>query len=126
MSKRTEHGEQVALIQWCAVNVARMPELDLLLAIPNGGHRHKAVAGKLKAEGVRRGIPDLFMPIARNGYYGLFIEMKIPGGHLSPEQVEWREKLETRGYQVVTCYGFEAARDQIKAYLAYETMAEQA
>ena len=54
-----EHVEQAALFRWAEFARARLPELTLLHAIPNGGHRHKATAARLKAEGVKRGVPDL-------------------------------------------------------------------
>ena len=54
----SEHDEQVLIFKWARLSEGRWPELALLFAIPNGGHRHKAVAAKLKAEGVRAGVPD--------------------------------------------------------------------
>ena len=57
--KASEHQEQVALFRWAEFAIARWPELALMYAIPNGGHRHKAVAAGLKAEGVKRGVPDV-------------------------------------------------------------------
>ena len=62
----SEHHEQCALFAWLRL---QWPDLDRVsFAIPNGGHRHKAVAGKLKAEGVKAGVPDIFIayPIARS------------------------------------------------------------
>jgi hypothetical protein len=62
----------------------------MLFAIPNGGARHKAIAGKLRAEGVRAGVPDICLPVPRGEYHGLFIELKRPkGGHVSEEQEAW-------------------------------------
>ena len=49
--------EQQALFDWA--KISGIPDLDLLHAIPNGGHRNKATAGRLKAEGVKRGVPDI-------------------------------------------------------------------
>lgn len=57
------------------------------ITCPNGGRRNKAEAAKLKAMGVRKGIPDLFLPIPRQGYHGLYIETKkIKNGKVSPDQ----------------------------------------
>ncbi len=63
----TEHVEQVSLMRWAALTKRRRPELALLYAIPNGGDRHKAVAAKLSAEGVKSGVPDLCLPVPRLG-----------------------------------------------------------
>ena len=54
--------EQVALFGWAEYNEAYYPELRLLYAIPNGGHRHKAMSAELKAEGVKPGVPNLCLP----------------------------------------------------------------
>ena len=51
--RQTEHAIQKAVIQTCRMLEGRYPELRYILAIPNGGHRHPAVAAKLKVEGVR-------------------------------------------------------------------------
>ena len=67
-----------------------------IFAIPNGGARHPAVAYKLKAEGVLRGVPDLYIP-----EWKLWIEMKrIKGGVLSDDQKDWIEYLESVGDHV--------------------------
>ena len=61
----SEHEEQVALFEWAEWNKRQYPELELMFAIPNGGQRHVVVAKKLKDEGVKAGVPDIFLPVAR-------------------------------------------------------------
>lgn len=56
--KRTEHAEAVALMRVVRLHEVRWPELRLLYAVPNGGDRHPIVAAKMRAEGVRAGVPD--------------------------------------------------------------------
>ena len=58
-----ETDEQQALFDWA--KISGIPDIDLLHAIPNGGHRNKATAGQLKAEGVKRGVPDIFLPVPK-------------------------------------------------------------
>jgi hypothetical protein len=117
----TEHDEQTAVFKWRDLNLKKYPELISLAAIPNGGHRHKAVAGKLKAEGVSAGFPDIILTCPRHGYHGLFIEMKVrKGGRVSPEQKEWLDRLRREGYQALVCHGFEEARDALRKYLFEE------
>jgi len=118
MIKDLEHQEQSALIRWSKAQAKTIPELKLLFAIPNGGHRHIAVATKLKAEGVKKGVPDLFMPVAKGGYNGLFIEMKRQkGGTVSPEQKQWHADLQEQNYRVDVCHGWDSARETILEYL---------
>lgn len=112
-----EHFEQVALFVWADLNAYRCPELSLLFAIPNGGKRSKAVAGKLKAEGVRAGVPDLCLPVARGQYHGLFIELKAERGRVTPLQYEWAEALTDQGYLALVCHGWERAKTAIEKYL---------
>jgi hypothetical protein len=119
IAKRSEHAEQTALMTWCRYNRARWPELDLLYAIPNGGHRHIAVAGKMKAEGVRRGVPDLCLPVARGLWHGLYIELKTSTGRTTPEQREWIARLQGQGYRVEVCKGWPAAAAVIEDYMGY-------
>lgn len=117
----TEHGEQQALFEWAAMmaNTGRYPGIELLFAIPNGGHRHKAVARKMQEEGVKAGVPDIFLPVPRNGIPGMFIELKVGENRPTVIQKAWQRWLQAQGYYVVTCWGFEQARDEIIAYLEY-------
>lgn len=107
----TEHQEQVAFFRWLDVHAGRYRELSRAFAIPNGGARHKAVAGKLKAEGVKAGVPDVFLPVPAGFYHGLFIEMKTATGRATKEQRDRLLNLARDGYAVVIARGWiEAAR----------------
>lgn len=119
-----EHNEQKALFDWAFRAIQTKPELALLFAIPNGGARHPAVAAKLKAEGVKSGVPDIFLPVARGHFFGLWIELKFQGnstaskGTVSKAQKAWLEALDAEGYATAVCYGWQAAKDIIETYLA--------
>lgn len=113
----SEHAEQVTLMQWAALAEGHRPLLGLLHAIPNGGQRHPAIAAKLKREGVKRGVPDLCLPVARCGLHGLYLELKAADGRLSNEQKRWRDMLIAQGYGVAVVYGFEEARAVLEDYL---------
>lgn len=102
---------------WVRFAAQYCPEIDLLFAIPNGGHRHISVAVALRDEGVKAGIPDLFLPVARDPYHGLFIEMKAQGGKVSRLQQQWIKTLGSQGYRVEVCRGFDQARATLCAYL---------
>ncbi|WP_020408945.1 VRR-NUC domain-containing protein [Hahella ganghwensis] len=115
----SEHEEQKALVQWA--DCQRIPQGligDFLFSVPNGGDRHRIVAAKLKAEGVRKGVPDLMLALPLGGYAGLFIEMKRrKGGKLYSHQQQWITRLKKVGYKVVVCAGWDAARIAIIQYL---------
>ncbi|MES9947195.1 MAG: VRR-NUC domain-containing protein [Candidatus Thiodiazotropha sp.] len=113
----TEHQEQAALFRWATFAQARWPELGLLHAIPNGGQRNKIVAARLKAEGVRPGVPDLCLPVARGRWHGLYIELKALGGRPSKAQRQWIRALRRQGYRAELCVGWTGARRMIEDYL---------
>lgn len=117
--RKDEHNEQVALMQWWALacHGLGVPE-TCLWAIPNGGFRQLSVAKALKAEGVRAGVPDLFLAFPTPLYPGLFIEMKkTKGGRVSDNQKTMIAMLSELGYMAVVCHGWEEARGIIIKYL---------
>lgn len=114
-----EHKEQATLIEWWAI-YCREYHIDeaLLFAIPNGGARSAITGAMLKAEGVRKGIPDLFLAIPKEPFHGLFIEMKKPkGGIVSDEQSIAMDMLKCQRYKCEVCRGWAQAREAICAYL---------
>ena len=115
----SEGEEQARLFSWCRMQLWQHPELELLFHIPNGGSRNKAEAGRFKAEGVKAGVPDLLLPVAKGGYHGLFIELKrLDGGRVSTEQKAWMDKLKGQGYRAAVCRGWEEASEELLGYLA--------
>lgn len=114
----TEAQEQTAVFNWAAVMVRRWPELRLLHHIPNGGSRNAREAHNLRMQGVKAGIPDIFLPVARGGWHGLYIEMKRrKGGRLSDEQAAMLEALREQGYCAWVCKGANDAIELITEYL---------
>lgn len=111
--KRSEADEQSCLFQWAAY----YPELEYMYAVPNGGSRHPAEAANLKRQGVKAGVPDVCLPLARGGYHGLYIEMKVGRNKPSEKQKEWLEYLKGAGYATAVCYGFEEAQEVILSYI---------
>lgn len=122
----SESAHQQALFQWAAVEAHRIPALRMLYAIPNGGHRHKATAAKLKREGVKKGMLDVCLPVRVANFGALYIELKRPAergkpkGRLSESQEQWLGDLQAYGQCAGVCYGWEEARALILAYLKGE------
>ena len=118
MSKHaSEHHEQAALIDWCRWQRKKYPETEFLFAIPNGGLRHKRTAVKLKREGVKAGVSDLFLPVPKGEFHGLWIEMKSKKGRPTKAQKKWLKDMKELGYQTAICYGAEEAIEVLKEYL---------
>ena len=116
----TEHEEQVALFQWAAANEEEHEELKLLFAVPNGGYRPMATAAQLKAEGVRAGVPDVCLPVARGRFHSLWIEMKRKPNTTSDAQRAWLDALRRYGHCAVVCWSANEAINSIISYLEQE------
>ncbi len=116
MSEALEAQEQKWFVKWF-----RMQHPGLVLfAIPNGGYRDCREGLNLKAQGVLRGVPDLFLAAPRGVYAGMFIEMKRSRRtktKISPDQERMIEILQECGYRAVVAYGFEHAQELVEDYL---------
>ena len=117
--RQDEHELQKACVNWFGYQYPHLK--DLLIAIPNGGKRHVKTAAKLKAEGVKAGVPDLFLaiPTEWKKHYipGLWIEMKTPKGVIRDSQQKYLDRLSEFGYSTVVCRSFEEFIKSIETYL---------
>ena len=111
----SEHWEQKNLFLW--LSRLEHPAKDLMFAIPNMGKRHVSFAVKMRDEGLKSGVPDMFMAYPAGGWHGLFIELKSLVGRARPEQLEWLAALQENGYRAELCKGAEAAKVVIRDYL---------
>lgn len=106
-----EDTEQIKVIEYCDL-------LGIPIAhIPNEGKRSKSYGARLKRMGLRKGFPDLIIPLVRGKYHGLFIEMKYNGGKTSTDQDDWLNRLASEGYACAVCYSAEDAIRLIEKYL---------
>jgi len=109
MTVPSEHYEQVRFIGKFSI---LYPDVRIF-AIPNGGHRGKVTAAKMKQEGVRRGVPDLYVPA-----WKLWIEMKrVKGGSVSSDQKDWHDYLRGVGDTVFVCRGSDEALSMVSEFL---------
>lgn len=108
----SEADQQQTVIQYC--DLKHIP----VYHIPNGGKRGKAEAAHLKAQGVKPGVPDLCIPVARGQYHSLYIEMKDFGGKPTKKQVEWITLLREQGMCAYVCVGADDAIALIDRYMA--------
>lgn len=114
----TEAQEQAALFARCKAMEWKYPELRLLHHIPNGGSRNAAEAANLKRQGVKPGVPDICLSVARGRYHGLYIELKRrKGGRVSAAQQKFMTNLKQQGYFVIVCWGADQAYNVIIMYL---------
>jgi hypothetical protein len=113
----TEHEIQSHVIRWAREMAQLYPELALLHAIPN--QRKNTAAGRIYMwrEGLESGVPDLDLPVARNGWHGLRIEMKTEKGKVTDNQRWWLDELGKQGYLAVVCRSIYEAQNTILDYL---------
>jgi hypothetical protein len=108
-----EHHLQKNVMNWVRdmIKLGR-DELELMHSIPNGGERPKVRGSngqwycpegkRLNKEGLKKGMPDLCLPISRGQYLGLYIEMKAPGPKygLTTDQKKVMAQLREAGHCV--------------------------
>jgi len=111
----TEESDQIRLATWLSMQGIKF------FAIPNGGKRSFTEAVRLKRGGVQKGVPDLFLPTARGGYHGCFIELKrAKGGKLSVDQIKWLEYLREQKFWADVGNGFDEAKAIVIHYLGLD------
>ena len=111
-------------MEWADGQLARHPELQMLYAIPNGGARNAVTGALLKAEGVKPGVPDLCLPVARGQYHGLYIEMKSSKGKPTEDQLKWLAALKAQGYATAVRNKTALTADLILRYLDGDAVGE--
>jgi hypothetical protein len=113
----SEHDHQRCVFEWASYQERVYPELSLMFAVPNGGKRTPAQAGLFRAEGVKSGVPDICLPVARGLYSSLFIEMKDGNKKPTENQVAWLTKLGRWGNCARICRSADEAIKILKWYL---------
>lgn len=113
---QTELQHHIALVHWFRL---RYPQFYLnFFHIPMGEYRSKAAGAKIKAMGGLKGSADLLLSVARSGYHGFYIELKVGSGRLSQEQINFLGAQEAMGYKIGTYWNWEEAKAAIEEYLA--------
>jgi hypothetical protein len=113
-----EWEHQASIFEWAAVSLRKYPKLKLLNGSLNGVRLTIGQAVKAKRAGMKKGYPDIFLPVARGGYYGLYIELKREfSGSTTREQKEWLADLAAEGHYTTVCKGSDAAIKTIIDYL---------
>lgn len=114
-----EENEQIALFQWAEFAAVRYPELELMYHVPNEGKRSVRTGSRLKKAGLKSGVPDIVLPVARGGYIGLYIELKYGKNKITENQKNWLRALSEQNHYAAVCYGWEQAKDVIETYLNF-------
>jgi hypothetical protein len=120
----SEEQEQICLMEWAVFSSKRLPELNWLMHVPNGGKRDVATGALMKKLGVKKGFPDMQLCVPRRGCHSLAIELKRrKETHpiITNEQRKWIRFLNEQGWHAVVCYGAEEAANVIEWYLGNDS-----
>jgi len=122
-NKNNEANEQAAFFQWAAYNKElKWMHSSLNGAFLAGDKKQRAIQmNKLKAQGMKKGVLDIFLPKARGIYHGLYIEMKFGKNKMTDEQKEFALYHVNEGYCVFTCYSSGEAIETTELYLKLKT-----
>ena len=93
-------------------------EDKITFAIANGGKRDPREGMRLKRQGVKKGVFDVFMSIPKKGYPGLYIEFKVSPNKPTKEQREFQQRVRNVGYLAEVCYDFDEAKELVEDYLS--------
>ena len=115
MGLKAEDIAQINLINWFKYN---FPQYKEDIAHVANQRTCSPMEGRLlKKLGVQKGFSDIFIAIPKNGYHGLFLELKVGKNKPTKEQQEFLDRKIELGYAAVCVWGWEAARDFIVEYL---------
>lgn len=118
--KHLEATYQQQVIEWSKwaykANPTRYPNLDLLHYSLNGVKLSQSQSRIAKGQGMLSGVPDLFLPVPRQNYHGLYIEMKSEKGRVTENQEWFLQNAANVGYAVAVCYSAQEAIKRIQDY----------
>lgn len=106
-----ELSEQIAVVEYCDLKCIPV------VHVTNEGKRSQAMGALLRRAGLRKGFPDLFIPVPNKDKHGLFIELKVGKNKPTTDQKIWLELLNKNGYLAKVCYGFNEAIETINSYM---------
>lgn len=117
---KEEMAVQTALFELASLMENRYPELELMFHVPNEGKRSVYTGAELKRAGLKSGVPDVMLPVARKGYHGLAMELKAGKNKPTERQKKWLMGLAKEGWLCYVCWGYEAAVTVLSDYLGFK------
>lgn len=113
-----EESEQTLFFDYCRAMSSRHPAYSLAFHI--GNERKASIQRRMamKRAGVRKGVPDICVPVSNDKYHSLYIEMKIKPNKVSPEQSEFLRHLNACGNYAVVAWSGSEAIELLEKYLA--------
>ncbi len=116
-NQHPEFDEQCAVFAWRQLQLNVYPELRYLYSTLNGVRLPIQAATRMKRSGMTKGVLDLCLPVRREPYSGLYIELKVGRNACTPEQLDWIGFLTRQGYYACARWGADATITTIMHYL---------
>lgn len=118
----SEYAMQRDLFTWRDQQMAAIPELERLFAVPNGQYRR----GQRPEPGLTAGVLDVFLDVPAGGLHGLRLELKVGKNRPTAEQAEWLSYYHSHGYWAAVVYDdWRRAANEILEYLGYDWRLEE-
>lgn len=117
MAYQYEQGEQTALFNWADLMETQYPDLHYMYHVPNEGKRNARTGYALVRAGLKKGVPDVVLPVPHGEYVGLYIEMKYGKNRPTQEQKDWLAFLKSVGHYTDVAYNWQEASEKILWYL---------
>jgi len=114
----TEHASQSAFFTWWTIYAQQHKILDsLCFAVPNAARRSYGAARWMRNEGLKKGVPDVWLAVPSHGFHALIMEFKRHGEKPTPEQAAMLYELRRLGYNALVVWSAEEAIRAVKAYM---------
>lgn len=112
-----EYQIQVSIFQWISFHEKKYKGLDLAYSTASGLKLPIGSIVKAHKVGIiKKGLPDIVIPVSRKGFHGLYIELKTDEGKPTKEQVEFVKRLNEEGYLACFSYGFKETISKLEYY----------
>lgn len=115
-NKKYESQEQISALQWFKLKYPDKEKISFHIA--NERKCSANYGNFLQKMGVKKGVPDIFIPFSRKNYHGLFIEIKSKKGKKTKEQIDFINELNINGYYACFCFGFNEIIEKINWYFS--------
>lgn len=84
---------------------------------PSGGNRSQREGANFKLLGVIPGVPDIFVPIRKGDYSGLYVELKDAKGKPSQFQIDYMKAVTEQGFLCLLINCLEVYKENLTQYL---------
>lgn len=117
LKRQEERNIQIVFVNWIRCHYPEVITIISPIVKFGGSPQQRLIQGRTqKLMGYMKGTLDIFFPHPRNGFHGLFIELKQEGGSESPEQRQMKDKLIDLNYVACFAYGVDEAKRIFEEY----------